>query len=120
MNEVKENFMAQASPFPKSYFTYNVRNNVEPHVCWSSLTGVDKKFTTFVNHLEPCVTSSAGIERIFPNFSFIKTKLRNRLDLERASFLYVYECKYENMNQIMLLWSLNKNHWSKSDKSRAV
>ena len=56
VNEVNENFvvlminfMAQASPFPKSYFTYNVRNNVEPHVWRSSLTVVDKKFTTFVS-----------------------------------------------------------------------
>lgn len=94
INEIDENFLiliinfkAQVDPFPKSYFLESVRTSVKPHVWWSSLTAVDKKFTTFASHLQTCVASSAGIERIFSNFSFVQTKLRNRLGLETASKL---------------------------------
>ena len=50
-------------------------------------SAIDKKFLEFAIHLFRCIPSSASIERIFSNFSFIQNKLRNRLGIDKASKL---------------------------------
>lgn len=84
-------FQAEEDPFPKSYFTSEVRNNVKASIWWKSMKNsmINQEFLNFIIHLHNCPSSSAGIERLFSNYSFVQNKLRNRLGLEKASKLVV-------------------------------
>ena len=84
-------FQAEGDPFPRSYFTSEVRNNIKASIWWKSMkkTMINEEFLNFVIHLHNCPSSSAGIERLFSNYSFVQNKLRNRLGLEKASKLVV-------------------------------
>lgn len=82
-------FLLKQKPFPQSFFTEKMRD-LQPVFWWEGLSrykAVDPKFIEFVTLLHKCCASSAGIERIFCNFSFIQSKLRNQLGLEKCSKL---------------------------------
>lgn len=82
-------FEIQSDVYPKSYFEESMLN-MSPIDWWHSLeknSNLPKKFLRFTSHLFRCVASSAGIERIFSNFSLIQSKLRNKLGLEKAGKL---------------------------------
>ena len=98
-------FEGQSTPFPTAYFS-GVATAMSPTQCclmlfndaWSQKghsawwravkgCGVDEKFSDFANNLLSCPASSASIERIFSNFAFVHTKVRNRLGIEKASNL---------------------------------
>ena len=75
-------------PFPTAYFS-GVATAMSPTQWWRAVKGcgVDEKFSDFANNLLSCPASSASIERIFSNFAFVHTKVRNRLGVEKASNL---------------------------------
>lgn len=80
-------FQGQSDPFPKSYFKETL-TKVNPSAYWRSLENVlDIKFVEFIAHLMYCPSSSASIERVFSNFSYVISKIRNKLGLEKASKL---------------------------------
>lgn len=82
-------FSIKASPFPDTYFSDAIINNLSPAEWWESLKRYRdlENISNFVCHLFHCVASSASIERIFSNFRMIQNKLRNRLGLQTATKL---------------------------------
>ena len=48
------------------------------------MVGITEKKQWFRNYLFHYVASSASIERIFSNYSFIQNELKNRLELQAA------------------------------------
>lgn len=82
-------FSIKASPFPATYFSDTIVDNLSPAEWWESLKKYNdlESISNFVCHLFHCAASSASIERIFSNFSLIQNKLRNRLGLQTASKL---------------------------------
>ena len=66
-------------------------DKVEPCVWWLCIKKTYKDVTPELCDLALLLlhlpSSSASVERIFSNFSFIQSKLRNRLGLEKASKL---------------------------------
>ena len=88
-------FKAEGSPFPKTAFAPEVRLNMSPSVWWKGLKHHDSSafndMIDFVSHLMLCPASSASLERIFSNFSFIQNKLRNRLgNVKVSKLVFVY------------------------------
>ena len=81
-------FEGQSTPFHTAYFS-GVATAMSPTQWWRAVKGcgVDEKFSDFANNLLSCPASSASIERIFSNFAFVHTKVRNRLGIEKASNL---------------------------------
>lgn len=82
-------FALKQKPFPQSFFTDQMVN-LNPVVWWEGLRkykAINNKFIDFVIHLQRASASSAGIERIFSNLTFIQSKLRNKLGLEKCSKL---------------------------------
>lgn len=82
-------FKSEDAPFPKTFFSEDITNTISPALWWKNLskTGMDAEFLQLMEHLQGCPASSASLERIFSNFSFIQNKIRNRLSLQRASKL---------------------------------
>jgi hypothetical protein len=61
-------------------------------------------------HLLSIPASSASIERIFSNFSFIHTKLRNRLGVQRATKLvFCYRMLRGTHDMDYWLWHSRNN-----------
>lgn len=96
VNDIDKNFLPlivkfsiKASPFPATYFSEAIINNLPPAEWWESLKRYSdlENISNFACHLFHCVASSASIERIFSNFSLVQTKLRNRLGLQTATKL---------------------------------
>lgn len=81
-------FQAKAAPFPDSYFAEHAVN-MPPSTWWKAAGnyGVNQDFVKLACQLLSAPASSASIERIFSNFSYIFNKLRNRLGLVKASKL---------------------------------
>lgn len=81
-------FQAKAAPFPPSFFTDNAINTV-PITWWKAVgsSGVNSDFVKFTCQLLSAPASSASIERVFSNYSYIFNKIRNRLSIEKASKL---------------------------------
>lgn len=78
-------YEAGAEPFPRTFLQ---TKDVQAKVWWKALK--NKEMCEFVElmvrlHSMPC--SSASIERIFSNFSYIHNKLRNRLGVQKAAKL---------------------------------
>ena len=84
-------FQAETNPFPQHMFEETFLEKVEARVWWLCIKKTYKKVNAelcdLALHLLQLPSSSASKERIFSNFSFIQTKLRNRLGLEKASKL---------------------------------
>jgi len=82
-------FQAEAEPFPKSFFLEKARN-INVRTWWKALhknNDFPTDFINFVMHLHNCPASSASIERVFSNLSFIQNKIRNKLGTDTASKL---------------------------------
>lgn len=81
-------YQAKSSPFPASYFC-DAAVQVPSVTWWKALKtlGVPGDFIDMAIQLLEAPASSASIERIFSNFSYIHTKIRNRLGVEKASKL---------------------------------
>ena len=77
---------AEAEPFPKSFFK---TTDVKAKVWWKALynTKICPEFIHLMVKLHSIPCSSASIERIFSNFSYIHSKLRNRLGVQKAAKL---------------------------------
>lgn len=83
-------FALKSSPFPGTFFDKEMITVLSPIEWWQGLARnkkIDRKFSEFALHLFRCVSSSASIERIFSNYSYIQNNIRNRLGLDRASKL---------------------------------
>ena len=84
-------FQAEADPFPQHMFDENFLEKVKPCVWWlcikKTYKDVDPKLCDLALLLLRLPASSASIERIFSNFSFVQNKLRNRLGLEKTAKL---------------------------------
>lgn len=96
------NFELKEKPFPDTLFEDQVIKTVDANKWWRSIARVcdiSNDFCKLVAHLQTCPSSSAAIERIFSNFSFVHSKTRNRLQIDRASKLvYCYAMlKKQNM-----------------------
>lgn len=89
-------FKSDSLKLPKALNHEVTLENTKPAVWWQSAeqSEVSKKFCGLAVRLLDMPSNSAAIERVFSNFGFIQTKLRNRLGLEKASTL-VY-CNVEN------------------------
>ena len=82
-------FQAEAEPFPKSFFHEKARN-MNVRTWWKALRKNDDfpaDLINFIIHLHNCPASSASIERVFSNLSFIQNKVRNRLGIDTANKL---------------------------------
>lgn len=88
------NFELKGKPYPNSYFTEDVIRMVSAYNWWKSVSKaceISKDFCSLVAHLQICPASSAAIERFFSNFSFVQTKIRNKLSTNTLSKLvYCY------------------------------
>ena len=78
-------FEAKSTPFPPSFLT----KPLNPNVWWKALSSADfpAGFVQIMSDLQRACASSASIEHIFSNFSFIHSKLRNKLGVEKTAKL---------------------------------
>ena len=83
-------FIAKPRPFPEYAFLPSVVQNVSPDNWWMHHQFVDDKTMPFIVSLLTAKASSAGVERIFSSFGFIRSTLRNRLGNEKAGFFYFF------------------------------
>jgi hypothetical protein len=82
----------QSSPFPSSFFLDEVVKSLKPEIWWKgvlkdSKSEVCAQFSNLAIRLLTAPASSAAVERIFSNFGFVHSKLRNRLKSETAAKL---------------------------------
>ena len=96
------NFELKEAPFPVTYFEDQVIKTIDASKWWRSIAkacDISKYFCQLAAHLQTCPSSSAAIERIFSNFSFVHSKTRNRLGIDKVSKLvYCYVMlKLQNM-----------------------
>ena len=78
-----------AAPFPESYFSEKV-SSMDAVTWWKAVgksSALPSSFIGLVNQLLTSPASSASVERIFSNFSYVHSKLKNRLGVERAAKL---------------------------------
>lgn len=82
--------------YPASLFIDTVIKQFTPAKWWKILSTkvstaqgspLPVEFCEFVSNLQNVPVSSASIERIFSNFGFIWSKLRNRLGTEKVAKL---------------------------------
>lgn len=86
-------YEAQEAPFPSSYFSASAKT-MNPVTWWKGISkiadfksGPAAKFVELASLLLSCPASSAAIERVFSNFAFIHSKLRNCLGTEKCTKL---------------------------------
>lgn len=83
-------FSIKKKPFPSSFFS-DAMVQLNPINWWEALKQntkeIDDSFLIFASNLFKSCASSAGIERIFSNFGFLQSKVRNRLDLKTLTKL---------------------------------
>lgn len=89
------NFVENTEIFAK----LNKKNITSPHVYWFMAEKVHPNLSKLAQRLLKIPASSAGIERLFSNWSFIHSDLRNCLSAERSQKLieiyYSLKMKYE-------------------------
>jgi len=77
----------------------NKKNITSPHVYWFMAKKVHPNLSKLAQRLLKIPASSAGIERLFSNWSFVHSDLRNRLSAERSQKLieiyYSLKMKYK-------------------------
>lgn len=81
-------YQAKAAPFPASYFTDHAHNS-SPVTWWKAIQAhnINSEFANLACKLLSAPASSASIERVFSNYSYIFNKIRNRLTIDKASKL---------------------------------
>ena len=86
------NYRAMSSPFGSYMFKPEVLRVTDPLAWWQSQASMlDKHILSLVEQLFTARASTAGIERIFSTFGLVHSKIRNRLQTEKAGklvFLY--------------------------------
>ena len=82
-------FQAKNKPFLETFFT-KTASEIDPVTWWraAEANGISSEFVKIAIQLLDAPCSSAAIERIFSNFSFIHTKIRNRLGNEKLQNLF--------------------------------
>ena len=90
-------YHAKSSPFESYMFTPELLKKIDPLTWWKSLASLlDENILSFVEQLHTARASTAGIERIFSTFGFVHSKIRNRLQTDKAAKL-VFMYKLFNM-----------------------
>ncbi|EZA58857.1 hypothetical protein X777_01032 [Ooceraea biroi] len=81
-------YRAKTFPFKNYLFSEESIKNVQPITWWLALKN-NVNIVTFdlVTQLHTAIASSAGIDRLFSAFGLVHTKLKNRLDVEKAAKL---------------------------------
>ena len=82
------NFELQEEPFQHTLFSEEVIRTLGANKWWRSvekLCKISKKFCKLIAHLQACPSCSGAIEKIFFNFSFIHSKIWNRLTISNVS-----------------------------------
>ena len=81
-------YRAKSMPFPHSFFTESAIE-LHPVTWWKGVKSAEipSEFIDIATQLLSAPCSSAAIERIFSNFSYIHSKIRNRLKPDKASKL---------------------------------
>ena len=87
-------FELQEGPFQRTLFSEEVIWTIDANEWWRSVAKsckISKEFCELIAHLQACPSSSAAIERVFSNFSFVHSKIRNRLTISNISkFVFCY------------------------------
>lgn len=81
-------YRAKTFPFKNYLFSKESIKNVKPITWWLALK-INVNTVTFdlKTQLYTAIASFAGTERLFSAFGLVHTKLRNRLNIEKASKL---------------------------------
>jgi len=85
-------FSEDSEFYPSSFFAQQVVSKLDPANWWRNLKRSTKipeiqELADIMAHILSCPSSSASVERIFSSFGLVHTKLRNRLDVQRAAKL---------------------------------
>ena len=90
-------YRAKSSPFESYMFTPELLKKIDPLTWWKSQASLlDENILSLVEQLHTARASTAGIERIFSTFGFVHSKIRNRLQTDKAAKL-VFMYKLFNM-----------------------
>ena len=104
------NFMSDSLPIPKTLVYESVISKTKPKVWWSSTersNSLNKTLYQLAMKLLSMPSSSASMERVFSKFGVIKTKLRNRLGLQKAAklvFCFRFIRGKENTDWCLTTW----------------
>ena len=89
------NYRAKSPPFWEWMFTPVVLKKTDPLAWWQSQKSeLDEHILSLVEQLLTARASTAGIERIFSVFGLVHSKLRNRLQTEKAGKLVFFCISY--------------------------
>ncbi|XP_023235337.1 uncharacterized protein LOC111634730 isoform X3 [Centruroides sculpturatus] len=95
-------YLAKTSPFLQHMFAESVLTNITPLTWWQSLRDrIDEPVLKLVTQLNTAVASSAGIERIFSTYRLVHTKLKNRLEQEKAAKLVSFQVPKQTLLSIV-------------------
>ena len=90
-------YIAKSKPFGSYMFAPEVLKKTDPLVWWKSQASLlDKNIMSLVEQLFTARASTSNIERIFSTFGLVHSKLRNRLQIQKAGKL-VFLYKFLNM-----------------------
>jgi len=101
----------QSAPFPQSFFCEPMLT-LSPVLWWKGVlkntkAGVNHQFVHLAVHLLSAPASSASIERIFSNFGYILSKLRNHLGgATAAKLVFCYRMLHGNSSED---WDIDNN-----------
>ena len=82
------NFELHKEPFQCTLFSEEIIRTLDANKWWRSVEKsckISKEFCKLIAHLQACPSSSAAIEKIFFNFSFVHSKIQNRLTINNVS-----------------------------------
>lgn len=85
-------FKARTPPFQDylSVFARSSRTNKFFNMVEVTRKEDSRNFLDFVTNVFSCVTSSAGLERLFSSYGIVQSKLRNKLGVEKCAKLVRY------------------------------
>ena len=90
-------YNAKFKPFESYMFAPEVLEKTDPLVWWKSQASLlDKHIMSLVEQLFTARASTSGIERILSTFGLVHSKLRNRLQIQKAGKLF-FLYKFFNM-----------------------
>ena len=109
-------FELKEKPFQNTLFSEQVIMTIDANKWWRSVAKsceTSKEFCGLIAHLQACPFNSGSIERIFSKFSFVHTKLRNRLTITNVSKLvFCYGMLKKDL-------SFNDDGWADDDECAA-
>ena len=95
-------FRVRSPPFDSPYMSEATRKSMMP-ADWWKLLDVEKDVLETIQCILSCSPSTADLERIFSTYSWVHSKERNRLGVEKSAKL-VFVLKTLNMSR--WLWSI--------------